>query len=233
MQEEVIVYHGTSLANYEKIKKEGLKPRYTRRGNWLGQNVGSHPKLVYLTSNPLSSQFYAFTSSYVNKCDIGVILKIDYSKIDKSRFRVDENYIDLIERNQFQNCPLSLRKKQRAAAFKDTRWLESLDKMKAFTVIGDIDPELITVSEEVDIKKHWFYLPSMNTIEGKTARSEYIKTLSMNFRTHIIYNRWWYEPFNRPIKDFVKKGNNYNGIFDYDWKPNETPVQTKVEDMNK
>jgi len=58
--EPFIMYHGTSMRNFEKIKTQGIKPRRNKKSNFT--NIGiSRPDLVYLTN--CYACYYAYTST--------------------------------------------------------------------------------------------------------------------------------------------------------------------------
>jgi len=84
----LILYHGTSLSNLEKIKKQGIKPRNKRKSNWIDIGI-SRPNLVYLTN--CYACYYASASLKKEK-DKGVIIKL---KIDPKKIKLylDEEFI--------------------------------------------------------------------------------------------------------------------------------------------
>lgn len=85
MQDYPFLYHGTSKTIAMLAAKQGLKPRGRKKGNW--PNALSHHKAVYLTC--AYAPYYAI---FATKEDgIGAILKIDTSKLDRSKLMADED----------------------------------------------------------------------------------------------------------------------------------------------
>jgi hypothetical protein len=85
----IILYHGTSLRNFKKILKEGIKPRGKRPSNFDGVGI-SRPDLVYLTN--CYAIYYAVCAMGEDEKDKQVILKI---KIDPTKIKLylDEEFI--------------------------------------------------------------------------------------------------------------------------------------------
>lgn len=88
-KKELILFHGTSLKHFEKIRKQGIMPRKRRKSNWEGIGL-SRPDLVYLTS--CYACYYAAIASDSLKNDAPIILKI---KVDPTKIKlyVDEEFI--------------------------------------------------------------------------------------------------------------------------------------------
>jgi len=84
----LILYHGTSLSNLKKIIKQGIKPRYKRKSNWVEIGV-SKPNLVYLTN--CYACYYA-SAALKKEGDKGVVIKV---RIDpkKTKLYLDEEFI--------------------------------------------------------------------------------------------------------------------------------------------
>lgn len=152
-----IVYHGTSMSRYSKILKEGfIRPRYNDNGNWHTKMDGNE-NLVYLSADKTGAMFHSFRSNIVNNDKMGVVLPIDLDALDESNLRVDENYIDTIERGQYSNCPFSVRAIQREKALDDKRWKESLDTVKMMAFYGKIDTIFIVNPIFVKVKENPWY----------------------------------------------------------------------------
>ena len=84
----MILYHGTNLRHFKKIKKEGLKPRGKNKGNWTyGQGQGNE-ELIYLTT--CYAAYYAYASC-TKDIDRAVILKIELP--DDYEFYPDEEFL--------------------------------------------------------------------------------------------------------------------------------------------
>jgi hypothetical protein len=93
----MLLYHGTSLKNGEKILKSGIKPRQAEPGNWERCEVPSHPQCVYLTS------VYA---GYFAECAAGgddgwAVFEIDTNQLNPDHLLPDEDYLAQIARRGF------------------------------------------------------------------------------------------------------------------------------------
>ncbi|MHB8484024.1 MAG: hypothetical protein ACYDBV_15105 [Nitrospiria bacterium] len=168
----MFLYHGTSnTAFLNNIKEDGLKPRKKTLSNFYTQNVQSNSEVVYLNNDRKEScPFYCFRSCLLNQDEKGVIITIDTDKLDESKFRVDENFLDIEERGSSVNCPIDLRDKQQKKLLKDNRWKESLEKTAKASYRGKINPEAFTMIEEYDIKKSGIFDQEMFDIEDKELR---------------------------------------------------------------
>jgi hypothetical protein len=82
------LYHGTSSRYLDRIKREGLKPRGRKRGNWEAHP--SHPEAVYLTNS--------YAVFYANACAKGredlVVLEIDAGLLNPFKFGPDEDFLE-------------------------------------------------------------------------------------------------------------------------------------------
>lgn len=63
------LYHGTTLGNWEGIRKNGLVPRGRKKSNW--RESPSHPDMVYL------SNAYAPYFGFVSDSDVAVVIEIN------------------------------------------------------------------------------------------------------------------------------------------------------------
>jgi len=85
----LILYHGTSKKNLEKILKEGIKPRGDKKSNWETGIGTSRNDLVYLT--------YCYACYYAGEAckeddDIPVVIKVRINQ-NKTELFPDEEYI--------------------------------------------------------------------------------------------------------------------------------------------
>lgn len=215
----MILYHGTCMKFYEKISKDGIKPRLRRRGNWLGNNIGSHPKLVYLSIDKVL-EFYPFVACVVNNDSTGVVLSINTDKLDQSLLRADENFIDYEERGSTKDakCPFDMRKKQRIKAAKDLRWEESLNKMGMAAYRGIIPPDAINLHKIIPLKENKLYLNNIMNYDT-VRRSEIIKSATQNFRVNINPNNTedikWITPDHSLIITGIKSATPSSIDFEY------------------
>jgi len=97
----MLLYHGTSLKNWEKIKETGLLPRKLgSTSNWE-HTVESDPNTVYLTDA------YAMYFSYqctdkdeeTGKLDKAVIIEIDTTQLNYKKFVADEDALEQVSRS--------------------------------------------------------------------------------------------------------------------------------------
>jgi hypothetical protein len=99
------LYHGTSSRNIERIKREGLKPRGKRVGNWK-QSLPSRADVVYLTNS--------YAVFYANACTRGnedlVVLEIDTDELNPFAFGPDEDFLEQAQRGR-DNIPGNMHKR--------------------------------------------------------------------------------------------------------------------------
>ena len=154
----MILYHGTASANVTSVLSEGLKPRNDELGNFF-TNIGSNRELVYMSRSPNLADYYALRAAIAIDDTDSAILAIDLDKLDKSCLRVDENFIDIEERDDYANCDVERRKEQRIKAAYDTRWEDSLLRFGACTYKGVVPPEAISVKETKPIQQIRYFHP--------------------------------------------------------------------------
>ncbi len=87
-----ILYHATYRPLLSSIKKNGLGGTGSEVKRWNDSIHG----IVYLALDPDVAESYAETSENVPDewLDEIVVLKIDTTKLDKSKFRLDRNVLD-------------------------------------------------------------------------------------------------------------------------------------------
>lgn len=211
------LYHGTSEKFSDKILKEGLHPRGYRVGNWLGNNIPSHPKLVYLTNEFVKAEFYAYNTATVNNEQIGVVLSIDIDKLNKENLRADENYINHIERGhlpflEFTACPFEDRYAQLDKSLNDPRWKESLEKVGMCAHINTISADSIEIENYVITKKSRYYLPGIEKNTNITSKSQMIKTMTCNCHIDNTKSQFgWIHPVSKlTVYDISFDGENFN-----------------------
>lgn len=152
-----ILYHGTSLKNYQKIKNSGyIHPRSKTNhpGNW-STNVQGNPNLIYLTD--AFSELNALRAAFVANDDHYAIIHIDLKNLIHSNLRVDENYLDYIVRGTSHNGDIVERARQAKEAEYDTRWKESLKEKRLLTYRGSIPIRFIDNVEIIKIEENPFY----------------------------------------------------------------------------
>jgi hypothetical protein len=94
------LYHGTSEAYLEAIKREGITPRKVRKdksGNWK-HSIVSCPSAVYLTN--AYGVFYAQQAASKNGSGRLVVLEIDSSKLAPWLLTPDEDFLEQATREQ-------------------------------------------------------------------------------------------------------------------------------------
>jgi hypothetical protein len=179
------LYHGTSHTAYKSILKDGmLKPRENNPGTWLGNNIASHPKMVYLTNSIESGMFHALHSSCVAGDKTEVILEINSDHLNHNNLRVDENWLDILERGTCKNCPFDLRRIQRDAALIDTRWRESLAGVGCCAYLGPIEQIRIESVRMISNENNPFYRQEMTAGKTKKERAEVFNNLLSG---HLIF----------------------------------------------
>jgi hypothetical protein len=97
----MLLYHGTSFKNWEKIKENGLLPRKLgSKSNWE-HTVESDPNTVYLTD--AYAMYFSFQCTEKNeetgKLDKAVIIEIDSSLLNQKKFVADEDALEQVSRN--------------------------------------------------------------------------------------------------------------------------------------
>ncbi|MHC4783970.1 MAG: hypothetical protein ACYTE0_13125 [Planctomycetota bacterium] len=136
----MILYHGTSGANVEKILKEGIRPRGKRQGNW---DCESRSDSVYLTD--LYAPYYGISS--VDEDDsLGEIAVFEVD-VDEVRLMPDEDFLEQGSRKT-DICPVE-DIGARTYWFRDRlpnfahHWKDSLAKLGTVAHLGEIVPERI------------------------------------------------------------------------------------------
>lgn len=91
-QSAVFLYHATYKRLVASIKKNGLGGKGSEKKKWEDSQDG----VVYLAVSPEIAESYAETSDMVPDewLDEIVMLKIDKSKLDKSKLHIDKNVQD-------------------------------------------------------------------------------------------------------------------------------------------
>lgn len=186
----IILYHGTSLSNFQKIKEQGIKPRGSKKSNWSGIGI-SRPDLVYLTN--CYAGYYAVASIKKNK-DQAVILKI---KVDpnKTKLYLDEEFLyHILEFNKVDSHekakylystinPKDLNPLIKKSFKREVTWVDGLNFMG--TVSCDfISKEDIMGYSILDESKYSFCDPSINPLNYKIMSGEYAYQLErLNFKS--------------------------------------------------
>ena len=186
-EDPLILYHGTSLTNFQKIKKQGIKPRGNKKSNWQGIGL-SRPDLVYLTN--CYAIYYAMAANKNKKTNIknpGIILKIQVDP-KKIKLYLDEEFIyHILKYNQADNKqmaeelyqtinPKNLNKLIKNSFYKLPTWQDSLNYMG--TVSCDYIPKENIISyAEISVKDSLFCDPTINPLNYKIMAGEYIRQL--------------------------------------------------------
>ncbi len=183
------LYHGTSSRFLDKIKREGIKPRAARKGNW-GHTVHSNPRAVYLTN--AYSLYYAFSATNARKIEPGLILEIDSNKLNPFLFSPDEDFLQQATRSSEDWAPVhALDKKEEWGSTKwfrdnlEKRWMgteaweQSVEHMGNCCYFGTIPRKAITRYAVVNDIVSWI-MWSDPTISIMNFRfmGEYYKALS-------------------------------------------------------
>lgn len=95
----MLLYHGTSLSRWEKIKENGLLPRKNgSESNWT-HTVESNADTVYLT-DAYAMYFSLQCIQKVDKnFDHAVIIEVNTSKLDSKKLVADEDALEQASRN--------------------------------------------------------------------------------------------------------------------------------------
>ena len=179
----IILYHGTSLSNFEKIKTQGIKPRGKKESNWKEIGI-SRPDLVYLTN--CYACYYAL-SAVKKDNDKQVVIKI---KIDPKKIKLylDEEFIyHALEYNKADNRTMAkdlyntINPKNLTSLIKDRfkrkiTWVDSLNFMG--TVSCDFVPVENIISYTILDSTGFLYCdPSISPLNYKILAREYISQL--------------------------------------------------------
>lgn len=136
----MILYHGTTMKNLEKIKKQGLKPRGKRKSNWETGIGKSRKDLVYLTN--CYAPYYADGACKENDFPVIIKVDIDPKKID---LYPDEEFIfrttDLCKADDVSNAiklyeaidPTDVEQFTNTKTGKPVSWEDSLEYMGTVT----------------------------------------------------------------------------------------------------
>jgi len=175
----LILYHGTSLTNFKRILKEGIKPRGKNPSNFDGIGI-SRPDLVYLTN--CYALYYAACALGESEKDKQVIIKV---KIDprKIKLYLDEEFIyHALEFNHADNRqmaldlyslinPKNLNPIIKSAFKREVSWADSLNYMG--TVSCDFIPKENIIGYAI-LDKLTIQDPSVSPLNYKIMAGEYI-----------------------------------------------------------
>jgi hypothetical protein len=190
----ITLYHGTSYSNFQKILKEGIKPRHSKKSNWEGIGI-SRPDLVYLTN--CYACYYA-VHAMRKKNEQAVILKI---KIDPKKIKLypDEEFIyHLMKYYQADNRQMAIElyktinpKKLNpiitSKLARELSWLDSLNFMG--TVSCDYIPVKNILSYAILEKKDYLFCdPTISPVNYKICSREYIYQLK-KLKYHKLNNK--------------------------------------------
>src|SRR4028119_388978 len=89
----MLLYHGTSLKNGEKILKSGILPRRSKRSNWDHCQAPSRSDCVYLTS-----VYAGYFAQQADKEGQGwAIFEIDSNQLNPGHLLPDEDCLALLQ----------------------------------------------------------------------------------------------------------------------------------------
>jgi hypothetical protein len=102
----MLVYHGTSSAHLDAIRKEGIKPRGEEIGQWE-HTIPSNPSCVYITD--VYAGYFAAQAATKDNPD-WLLVEIDMDQLQDSLLRPDEDFVAQALRGQkkrdFKNMTL-------------------------------------------------------------------------------------------------------------------------------
>jgi hypothetical protein len=184
----IYLYHGTSLSNFKKIIKQGIKPRGRKASNWKGIGI-SRPDLVYLTN--CYASYYAICAMGEKDKAVVIRVKIDPKKI---KLYLDEEFLyHALRFHQSDNLqmskdlystinPKNLNPLIKSQLKREVTWVDSLNYLG--TVSCDYVPVENIVSYAIlDKKDYLFCDPSINPLNYKICSGEYIYHLErLNYK---------------------------------------------------
>lgn len=157
----MIVYHGTSLTRWKKIKRDGLIPRgATGHSNW-GHSIDSNPEMIYFTDAYAMHFCLNSIQQFKGKIDKGVIIEIDTDLLDQSLLMPDEDAIEQIGRHTIDDLPKEWNMIQRTKHYRDNireyaakgldfKW--SMSALGTAAYRGIVPPEAFTRSAVINVK---------------------------------------------------------------------------------
>ena len=96
----MIVYHGTSMSAWKKIRQSGLVPRgETGQSNWT-HSIESNPDTIYLTDAYAMHFALSAIRGTAKKFEEAVIIEVDTDKLEKSALVADEDALEQVSRKQ-------------------------------------------------------------------------------------------------------------------------------------
>lgn len=97
---EMLVYHGTSLARWKKIKGQGLLPRGLHgKSNWT-HSIESNEDTIYMSDAYAMNFAIASLNTGDLSNDHAVLIEIDTSLLDKNNLVADEDALEQVSRGQ-------------------------------------------------------------------------------------------------------------------------------------
>lgn len=147
----MILYHGTSGANVEKILKEGIHPRGEGPSNW---ECESRSDLVYLTDS--YAPYFAMAATDEDESQIKVaVFEVD---VDEDFLLPDEDFLEQASRKS-DICPLE-GVDERTRWFRERlpqfshHWKDSLKGLGTVGHYGVVEPEDLRRVSVFSIDKH-------------------------------------------------------------------------------
>lgn len=148
----MLIYHGTSARHLSRIRRDGIKPRGTRKGNWK-HSVDSNPNAVYLTT----AYAIYFAACATEPHEKMLVLEIDTDKLNLSLMLPDEDFLAQSYRAVTRD-KLSLN--QLSAAFREdlfryqSYWEASIEDLGTCCYYDTIPVEAITRAIMIDASKN-------------------------------------------------------------------------------
>jgi hypothetical protein len=192
----MLLYHGTSLSRWEKIKESGILPRKDGSASNWEHTVESNPEAVYLTD--AYAMYFSFQAiedkgKYI---DHPVILEIDTSLLDKKKFVADEDALEQASRHNpgGDGLPKTMSMEDRTIHYRNMakkfakaglghEW--SLETLGTCAYVGKIPVEAITRVAIIDLDKQKqmsvFLDPSIHIMNYKIVGAKYRALNAMIF----------------------------------------------------
>lgn len=188
----MIFVHGTCEKKWNSIQKDGyIRSRRNQRGSWY-TNLDGNQYLIYLTNTSIlrsykNHSFHGYKAAIANGCSKVVTLHIPLNKLDEDLLRADENYLDVKERNTFDNCPPELRLIQRFNVFFSKEWRESLMATDMCAYAGIIEVDSIAKVEVTNITDSIWHRPEFIEYDRDAANNLFdyhLSACNLMFNSH-------------------------------------------------
>ncbi len=175
----MLVYHGTSLARWKRIRKTGLVSRSAGAGSNWKHSVESSERNVYLTD--AYALYFALQSikQVGDRFDDAVVIEIDTDRLNQDALMADEDALEQVGKRAGDSLPEGMSMHDRTVYYRDHAhffaekglgfgW--SMDTLGTAAYGQRVPPSAFTRVAVVDIKKQrelsWQFMDAQISVQN-------------------------------------------------------------------